>query len=82
MGRARLGGGGGGPPAPPQRPPLVLAPAHAVWLDTRRGELYCRDCRDYVYDPAFDDAALVGRGVEERGWGCGAVGGRPPSPPL
>ena len=40
-------------------PPPLSPAAHSIWLDAGRGELFCRACADYVYDPAFDRAALV-----------------------
>jgi len=38
---------------------FIVRAAHTIWLDAGRGELFCRACGDYVYDPAFDRAALV-----------------------
>lgn len=44
--------------APPEghcAAPLAHA-AHALALDTCVLELFCKSCRDYIYDDAFDDA--------------------------
>jgi hypothetical protein len=38
---------------------VAAAAGHAVVLDVQRLELYCRECRDYVYLQQFDDAVVV-----------------------
>ena len=58
--------------------------AHALWLDSERGELFCRSCDDYVYDASFDACAL---GAAAAAWHLrGGARARPSSalapPPL
>lgn len=36
-----------------------LLTGHVTGVDTRRRELYCFTCCDYVYDTDFDNAMLV-----------------------
>ena len=38
---------------------LLCFPGHVAACDTRRRELYCTACNDYVYDRDFDNAMLV-----------------------
>ena len=48
--------------APPmQAVPMVLVctTGHVAACDTRRRELFCSVCSDYVYDADFDTAMLV-----------------------
>jgi hypothetical protein len=45
------------------------AAGHAVVLDLHRLELYCRECRDYVYLQQFDDAVVVSKTAGQ----CGSM---------